>query len=52
MKILGDDVYIQRGENWSLDFDVTNEAVEPYMILKEWQNPYLVITVAAARYSQ
>ena len=52
MKILGDDVYIQRGENWSLDFDVTNEAGEPYMMLKEWQNPYLVITVTAARYSQ
>lgn len=52
MKILGDDVYIQRGENWSLDFDITNEAGEPYMMLKEWKNPYLVITVTAARYSQ
>lgn len=52
MKILGDDVYIQRGENWSLDFDITNEAGEPYMMLKEWQNPYLIITVTAARYSQ
>ena len=52
MKILGDDVYIQRGENWSLDFDITNEAGEPFMMLKEWQNPYLVITVTAARYSQ
>ena len=52
MKILGDDVYIQRGENWSLDFDITNEAGEPYMMLKEWQNPFLVITITAARYSQ
>lgn len=52
MKILGDDVYIQRGENWSLDFDITNEAGEPYMMLKEWKNPYLVITVTAARYAQ
>lgn len=52
MKILGDDVYIQRGENWSLDFDITNEAGEPFMMLKEWQNPYLVITVTAARYAQ
>lgn len=52
MKILGDDVYIQRGENWSLDFDITNEAGEPYMMLKEWQNPYLVITITAARYAQ
>lgn len=52
MKILGDDVYIQRGENWSLDFDITNEAGEPFMMLKEWQNPFLVITVTAARYAQ
>ena len=52
MKILGDDVYIQRGENWSLDFDITNEAGEPYMMLKEWKNPFLVITVTAARYAQ
>lgn len=52
MKILGDDVYIQRGENWSLDFDITNEAGEPFMMLKEWKNPYLVITVTAARYAQ
>ncbi len=52
MKILGDDVYIQRGENWSLDFDITNEAGEPYMMLKEWKNPYLVITITAARYAQ
>lgn len=52
MKILGDDVYIQRGENWSLDFDITNEAGEPFMMLKEWKNPYLVITVTAARYVQ
>lgn len=52
MKILGNDVYIQRGETWSLDFDVTNEKGDPYMLLKEWQNPYLAITVAAARYEQ
>ena len=52
MKILGDDVYIQRGENWSLDFDITNEAGEPYMMLKEWKNPFLVITITAARYAQ
>ncbi len=52
MKILGNDVYIQRGETWSLDFDVTNEKGDPYMIFKEWNNPYLAITVAAARYEQ
>lgn len=52
MKILGDDVYIQRGENWSLDFEVTTEDGTPYTILKEWTNPFLAISVTAARYSQ
>lgn len=52
MKMLGNDIYIQRGETWSLDFDVTNEKGDPYMIFKEWQNPYLAITVAAQRYEQ
>lgn len=52
MKLLGDDVYIQRGETWSLDFDVTNKKGDPYMLLKNWRNPYLAITVTAARYEQ
>lgn len=52
MRTLGDDVYIQRGETWSLDFDVTNKKGDPYMMLKEWNNPYLAITVTAARYEQ
>lgn len=52
MKILGNDVYIQRGETWSLDFDVTNAKGDPFMLFKGWQNPYLAITVTAARYAQ
>jgi len=52
MKILGNDIYIQRGETWSLDFDVIGEDGEPYMIMKEWKNPYLAITVTSARYEQ
>lgn len=52
MKTLGNDVYIQRGETWSLDFDVTNDAGDPYQLLNQWNNPYLTITVTAARYEQ
>lgn len=52
MKTLGNDKYIQRGETWSLDFQVTNEKGDPFMLLKEWLNPYLAITVTAARYAQ
>lgn len=52
MKMLGNDVYIQRGETWSLDFAVTNPKGHPYVVLKNWQNPYLAITVTAALYEQ
>ncbi len=52
MKILGNDVYIQRGENWTIDFEVKNDDGDPYMILKSIQNPYIAITVTAARYEQ
>lgn len=52
MRMVGNEVYIQRGETWSLDFEITNQKGHPYMLLKNWQNPYLVITVAAALYEQ
>lgn len=52
MKTIGNDVYLQRGENWSLDFDIKNEKGDPYMLLNVWRNPYLAITVTAARYEQ
>lgn len=52
MKVLGNDIYIQRGEIWTLDFQVSNEKGDPFMLFKYWQNPYLAITVTAARYEQ
>lgn len=52
MKTLGNDIYIRRGETWSLDFEVVNSKGEPYMLFSEWKNPFLVITVASARYDQ
>lgn len=52
MKMIGNEVYIQRGETWSLDFDVTNDKGHPLQLLKSWQNPYLVITISAALYEQ
>lgn len=52
MKIVGDTVYIQRGEIWSLDFDVTDEKGRPYMLFSKWSNPYLAITVAGSMYEQ
>ena len=52
MRTLGNEIYLQRGEIWSLDFEVTNGKGDPFMLFKEWKNPYLVITVSAARYEQ
>lgn len=52
MRTIGNEIHLQRGEIWSLDFAVTNQKGHPYLILKNWLNPYLVITVTAARYEQ
>lgn len=52
MKIVGKEIYIQRGEIWSLDFDITNDKGDPYMLFNRWTNPYLVITIATANYKQ
>lgn len=52
MKMIGNEVYIQQGETWSLDFSVSTEKGHPYTILKILQNPYMVITVTSARYKQ
>lgn len=52
MKKIGEDIYIQRGENFTLDFQVADELGSPFIVLKAWHNPYLAITVTAARYEQ
>ena len=52
MRTIGNDVYIQRGEDFTLDLSVKNEDGDPYMIFSGWTNPYLAITVTAARYEQ
>lgn len=52
MKMIGNEVYIQRGEIWSLDFEVVDKKGHPLAILKNWKNPYIVITVAASLYEQ
>jgi hypothetical protein len=50
--MLGNEVHIQRGETWSLDFSVTSHNGHPFVILKNWSNPYLVISVATGLYGQ
>lgn len=52
MKMIGNDVYIQRGETFSLDFSVRNEYGRPFTVLSIWDNPYIAITVASGLYEQ
>ena len=52
MRMIGNEVHIQRGEIWSLDFAVTDKNNHPLALLKDLRNPYIVITVAASLYEQ
>lgn len=52
MRMIGNEIYIQRGETFSLDFSVKNAKGDPFMIFNGWKNPYLAITIAAALYEQ
>lgn len=52
MRMMGNEIYIQRGETFSLDFAVRNAKGDPYMVFKGWNNPYLVITISTSLYEQ
>lgn len=52
MKSLGNEIFVQKGETWSLDFEITTDKGDPFMLFKGWRNPYLVMTLTAARYEQ
>lgn len=52
MRRIGDEIYVQRGETWSLDFELWNSKGHPFTVLNAWRNPYLVITVSASLYEQ
>lgn len=52
MRIVGDTIYIQRGETWSLDFELTDMKGRPYMLYTGWRNPHLVITMSNSLYRQ
>lgn len=52
MKVIGNEIYIQRGEKFSFDFAVKDEKGNPLVPSMQWQNPYLLITISSALYSQ
>jgi hypothetical protein len=52
MKMLGDDIFIQRGETFTLDFELKDAEGRPFCIPLKWKHPYLVITVSSSLYDQ
>ena len=52
MRRVGNNFYIQRGESFTLDFDVVNKNGDPLMLSKGLKNPYLVISITSALYTQ
>jgi hypothetical protein len=52
MRRIGNNFYIQRGESFTLDFDVVNKNGDPLMLAKGLKNPYLVISITSALYTQ
>ena len=49
--MLGDKIFVNRNEQFSMNFAITTNGI-PFIVDSNWQNPFLCITVAAARYDQ
>ena len=52
MERIGNNIYIQKGENLALDLEVSAKSGTPLMLLKQMRNPYLVMSVASTLYTQ
>lgn len=52
MKMLGDSIFIQRGETFTLDFELKDANGRPFCVPLKWKHPYLVINVSSALYDQ
>ena len=52
MKMLGDNIFIQRGETFTLDFELKDANGRPFCVPLAWKHPYLVINVSSALYDQ
>lgn len=52
MRMLRNEIDIQRGEVFSLDFAVRNAKGDPFIVFEGWQNPYLLITISPSLYTQ
>lgn len=52
MTLKGNEMTIQRGESFTIDRSVVNRDNSPFIISSEYANPYILITVASAKYNQ
>ena len=52
MQILGTDIYVVRGESFSIDYSLVNRDGSPYIVTNRANNAYFLLTVASTKYSQ
>lgn len=52
MILYNNEITVHRGESFTLERTIVNHDGSPYIVSKAEQNPYIAITVAAARYDQ
>ena len=50
MQLRGNDMIINKGENFTIDITLKNRDDSPYILSKELQNPRIRITFASAKY--
>ena len=48
----GNDMYVQRGETFTIDRTVRNYDGSPYIVSNQYTNPYVLITVSSSKYDQ
>ena len=47
MQVLNNQLYVQRGEEFTLDFVLRNKDKSPYIVSSKLQNPYYLVTVSS-----
>lgn len=52
MKTFNNEIVIQRGESFTIDKFIENLDGSPYIISKELNNPYFLLTVSTTKYAQ
>lgn len=52
MQIFNNEITVHRNETFTIDNYIVARDGAPYIVSKQWDNPYLLITVASSRYEQ